>query len=88
MRKIRYDLDIGYPGCNDEGVMEVPDGMCPAEIDEMVNDMAAEYGNSWEGDERLGWSSDMTEEEHEQENESFREGVCGSWQWAREDDDA
>ncbi len=88
MRKIRYDLDIGYPGCNDEGVMEVEDNMTDAEIDDMVNDMAAEHGNSWEGDERLGWWSDMTEEEREEENEYFRENVCGSWQFTTEDDDA
>ena len=85
MRKIKYVLEIGYAGCGDEGVMEVDDNMTDGEIDDMVNDMAMEHASSWEGDERLGWDEDMSEDENEQQTESFYEGVCGSWEFTDEE---
>ena len=87
MRKIDYVLDIGYCGCQDEGTTTVPDDMTDHEIDIMVNDMAVEWAGSWEGDERLGFDPDGSEEEQAQEAEHFYEGVSGSWHWTAEDDE-
>ncbi len=87
MRKIRYNFEIGYAGCDEEGVTVVPDEMTNAEIDEMVYDMAQEYAASWEGDSRLGFEDEMTQEEADEYRDAFYEGVSGSWQWASPDDD-
>lgn len=76
MRYIKYYLDIGYAGCGDEGVTEVGD-MDDAEIDQMVNDMAHEWADSWEGDERLGFGNE--DEDQEEVTTNFREGVSGWW---------
>lgn len=81
MRKIRYQLEIGYCGCSEEDVTEVPDSLTNREIDDMVHDMAMEHASSWEGDERLGWSSDMTDQEYQEETERFYQNVCGSWEF-------
>ncbi len=81
MRRISYKLDIGYSGCQDEGETLVNDDMTNAEISEMVNDMAIEWANSWEGDSRLGWEEEMTEEENEEQTDSFYENVEGSWEF-------
>jgi hypothetical protein len=81
MRKIDYTLDIGFPGCQEEGTMDVPNNMSTAEIDEMVAEMANEYSQSWVGDTRLGFDPDATDEEQEDEEAHFMENVCGSWVW-------
>lgn len=81
MRKISYKLEIGYPSCSDEGEAEVDDNMNNDEIDTMVHDMAQEYGASWEGDERLAWDEEMSEDEYEDATESFYENVEGSWKF-------
>ena len=83
MRKIYYKLDIGYTGCGYEGVSTVADDMPDSEIDEMVNDMALQWAESWEGDSRLGWDDDMTDEEQEQQTEDFYQNVCGSWRFVK-----
>ena len=80
MRKIAYCLSIGFAGCEEEGTIEVADDATDAEIDLMVDEMANEHASSWEGDERLGWHSDMTDEERDEETTSFYEGVDGTWQ--------
>ena len=79
MRQIAYDLDIGYCGCNEEGVMEIEDTMTDKEIDDMVHDMALDHAASWEGDERLGWGSE--DEDQDEITQQFYEGVSGSWRW-------
>ena len=88
MRYIKYNLEIGYYGCNDEGVTTVDDGMTDADIDEMVNDMAQEHAASWEGDERLGFDNfdDVGEDEYQQQVDSFYENVCGSWEFITEEE--
>ena len=65
MRKIAYTIDIGYAGCGHEGVIEVDDDMTDEQIDTMVDDMAHDWASSWEGDERLCWDSEMSDEEYE-----------------------
>ena len=85
MRTIKYNLEIGYCGCNDEGTTTVPDSMSNSDIDQMVYEMAMEHAQGWEGDERLAWDSDMTEEEYDQATEWFYENVCGSWEFVEED---
>lgn len=87
MRTIYYRLEVGYVGCHDEGELEVSDDMTDADIDAMVHEMALEWATTWEGDTRLAWDEDMTEEEHEEATESYYEGVEGSWVWTTEDDD-
>ncbi len=79
MRKIEYKLDIGYCGCGDEGETKTTDDMTDEQIDHMVNDMAHEWASQWEGDIRLCWDEDMTEEEYDEATQSFYEGVSGSW---------
>jgi hypothetical protein len=90
MRYIKYNLEIGYCGCNDEGVLPVPDGMPNNAIDDMVNSMAQEHASSWEGDERLGFTSpddeDYTDELAEQEVEDFYANVDGDWEFITEDE--
>ncbi len=86
MRRIYYDLYYGYVGVGESGEQEVDDDMTDSQIDTMVHEMALEGAQSWEGDERLGWHSDMTDEEYEQETEYFYENVGGSWRWAEEDE--
>ncbi len=81
MPKIKYNLEIGYAGCGDEGETEVDDNMTNDEISVMVNDMAHEWASGWEGDYRLCWDEDMTEEENDQATEHFYEGVDGSWEF-------
>lgn len=78
MRKIRVNLDIGFAGCGHEDIIEVPENMTPAEIDEMVHDMAMDWAQSWEGDERLGWGHE--DEDQEEVTEQFYEGVGGTWE--------
>jgi hypothetical protein len=87
MRKIRYKLDIGYAGCGDEGTETVPDDMTDADIDAMVQDMAQEHAASWEGDNRLCWDEDMSEEDYQDATEHFYEGVCGSWSFVLDGDE-
>ena len=83
MRKIYYELDIGAVGCGDEGVTTVDDDMTDSQIDDMVNQMAHDWADSWEGDERLGFTSPDDEEYSEelavQEAEEFRANVGGWW---------
>ena len=86
MRYIKYGIDIGYCGCGDEGVISVPDNYDDNNIDMMVNDMAHEYADSWEGDQRLGFDDDVSEEEYEQQVEDFRANVSGWWEWATDQD--
>jgi len=87
MRKIYYNLEIGYSGCGDEGILEIGDNETDEEIQEIVNDMASQWASQWDGDTRLGWYEDMTEEEEEEENETFWQSVSGSWRWATPDDE-
>jgi hypothetical protein len=81
MRTIEYELDIGFCGCGDEGTIQVPDDMTNSEIDEMISNMAHEWADSWEGDSRLGFTEDANEATMEEESDSFRENVCGSWKF-------
>lgn len=75
MAKIKYVIDLGFAGCGDEGEEEIDDGMSKEQIDAYVDDMAQEWAQSWEGDERL------YSEWGEEETESFYENVCGSWEY-------
>ena len=86
MRHIVYTIDVGYCGCGDDGIATVTDDMSNADIDNMVNDMAHEHANQWEGDYRLAWDEDMSEEEYEEATDMFYENVCGSWSWATAED--
>jgi len=86
LKYIRYILDISYCGCGDEDVMSVNDNMTDAAIDDMVHDMAMEHATSWEGNERLCWDREMSEEEYEQATEHFYEGVSGSWDYITEEE--
>jgi hypothetical protein len=79
-------LSIGYAGCDEEGILEIDDEMSSDEIEIMIDDMAHEHANSWEGDSRLGWDDEMSKEEYEEECELFRENVEGSWRIATESD--
>ena len=76
MAKIKYVIDLGFAGCGDEGEEEIDDGMSKEQIDAYVHDMAQEWAQSWEGDERLyyEWNDEVTEH--------FYENVYGSWEWA------
>lgn len=84
MRYIHYTLEIGYCGCDDEGVIAVDDDMEHDAIDMMVNDMAQDHASGWEGDSRLGWDDewDVDSEEYEEYTSLFYENVSGSWHWA------
>lgn len=86
MRKIAYELDIGFAGCGDEGVIEVDDNATDREISEMVDDMANEWAQSWEGDSRLGWDDEMSKEEQEEMTQDFYGNVSGSWKDATDED--
>lgn len=81
MARIKYKLEIGYAGCDEEDEIEVDDDMTDEEIQSMIDEMAQEWASSWEGDTRLGWNDEMTEEEYEQECEFFYENVCGYWEY-------
>lgn len=72
MRKIKYKLEVGFCGCDDEDVMEIEGS--DAEIDSIVYEMAQEWATNWEGDQRLydDWDEETVE--------SFYENVCGSWE--------
>lgn len=87
MRYIKYNLEIGYCGCDDEGVTTIPDNYDDGDIDMMVNDMANEHAASWEGDERLGFSydADYDSEEYQEEVDSFYANVSGSWDFITEE---
>lgn len=85
MRWIRYSLEVGFAGCHYQGSMEIDDDMTNEQIDAMVHEMALDNAQSWEGDERLGWDPDQTEEEREQETEFFYENVYGTWEFEEED---
>lgn len=74
--KIFYELDIGYAGCGDEGEIEVDDNMTDKQIDEYVHEMALDWAQSWDGDERLG------DEWDEEGTAQFYENVSGSWRHA------
>ena len=74
MAKIYYELDVGYCGCGDEGVIDVGD-MPEKSYDDLVNEMALEWANQWVGDERL-----MSEEEWKEDEESFWGNVGGTWE--------
>jgi hypothetical protein len=87
MRYIKYNLEIGYAGCDDEGIISVPNDYDNNDIDNMVHDMAMEHASSWEGDERLCWDSDMSEDEYNEATEHFYDGVCGSWEWVTDEED-
>ena len=78
MRKIRYSLEIGFAGCQDEGVMEVDDEISEQEIEDVLNEMALNWASGWEGDERL-----FSEEEWEEEgaSENFYENVYASFEF-------
>lgn len=84
MRYIKYYLDIGYAGCDDEGIIIDAHDMNDAEIDEMVNDMAHDWADSWEGDERLCFGNE--DEDQEEVTADFRAGVSGWWEEATQDD--
>lgn len=84
MKKIAYKIDIGYHGCGDSGTIEVPDDTTDDEINRIVEEMTMEHAASWEGDERLGWGSEMSEEEFEQETEFFYENVSSDWHWVED----
>jgi hypothetical protein len=84
MRTIKFELDIGFCGCGDEGTMTVSDDMTNAEIDEMVHDMAMDHAQSWEGDERLGWGNE--DEDQDEVTEQFYENVGGSWQFVENEE--
>jgi hypothetical protein len=92
LRKIYYELDIGYCGCDDKGIIEVGDDMSDADIDDMVHEMALEHAASWEGDERLGFSNPddfeggYDSDEYQQEVDNFYDNVCGSWRDATPED--
>ena len=73
MRKITYVLSTGFAGCDEEDVMEFEDGTTDAVIDEVVNEMAQEFANGWEGDTRLYSDWD------EQETEDFYDNCYGAW---------
>lgn len=48
--------------------------------------MAIEHANSWEGDERLGWDPEWTEEEEQDYSAQFYENVEGSWEFITDED--
>lgn len=73
--KITYKLEIGFAGCNEEGEIELPDDMGDHEIDLHIGEMAMEYAQMWVGDTRL-----FSEEEWEEGEEQFFEGVYGYWE--------
>jgi hypothetical protein len=85
MRKIKYTLDIGYCGCQEEDTMVIPDDMTDNEIDTMLDEMVHQYADSWEGDSRLGFDPDASEEEQEDHAHSFREGLSGYWEEVADD---
>lgn len=86
MRHIKYHLEIGYCGCDEEGVMPVEDSLTDDNIDEIVDSMAHEHAQAWEGDERLCWDSDMSDEEYIEATEHFYDNVSGSWHWATDEE--
>lgn len=90
MRHIKYYINIGYCGCDEEGVTTVPDNYDDGDIDRMVSDMAYDYAESWEGDTRLGFTDynddDWTEELAKEERDNFYANVGGHWEWATEKD--
>ena len=77
---IYYKLEVGFCGCEDEGVIEVEDGTSDRDLDELVHEMAMEWATNWEGDERLydEWDEDTVE--------TFYENVYGNWRPATEDE--
>lgn len=80
MRKIFYELDIGFCGCGETGVTEVHDHVTDREIDDMVHGMALEHASSWEGDESLGFEAEYGTPESEEEIDNFYANVSGSWE--------
>ena len=71
---IKYHLEVGYCGCDDEGVINIPSDR-EHEIDNIVNDLAMNWAEQWVGDTRL-----MDEEEWEENEENFWGDVGGSWE--------
>lgn len=53
MRKILWEVSVGFAGCGSDGTEEFPDGTPDSVIDQFVWVLAQEEGASWEGDERL-----------------------------------
>lgn len=86
MRKIYYEIDVGYCGCGHEDTTTVDDDMSDGEIDQMVNDLAMDWAQQWEGDERLCWDSEMSSEEYDAATDEFYSGVSGWWRWATDED--
>ena len=83
-RKIAYNLEVGYSGCNDEGEMEVEDNMSDHEITDMVEEMAREHASRWEGDYRLCWHEEMTDEEYDEATEHYYANIYGAWEFVEE----
>lgn len=76
MRKIKYKLEIGFCGCDDEGVMEVTEAEFQR-MDQIIEDMSLEWSSSWEGDTRL------YEEEWDSMSDGYEEyyaNCSGSWE--------
>lgn len=76
-KKVTFFADLGWCGCNDEQTLEVDASMTDKELDNMAWEMACEWSQSWEGDERL-----MSEEEWDElEPGQFEaEFVSGWWE--------
>ena len=83
MRKIEYSLEVGFAGCQDEGITEVQDDMTNAEIDIMIHFMALENAVSWEGDERLYDEEQWANLEFV---EQYYAEIYGTWEFVTEDD--
>lgn len=84
MKKIMYEINLGWAGVGEEDEMEVDDNATDSDIDAMVHEMALECASSWEGDQRL-----MSEEEWEDEDnvQHFYDNASGSWRWVDEPED-
>ena len=74
MAKIYYEIDVGYCGCGNEGVIEVGEAT-DEERNAIVQELANSWAEQWIGDERL-----MSAEEWEESEEYFWEGVGGFWE--------
>lgn len=73
MRYVRYSLEVGFCGCNEEGVMAFDDKDF-VHVQETLDAMAQDHATSWEGDTRL-----YDEEEWAEMADDFYSNVYATW---------
>ncbi len=84
MRYIKYILDVGYAGCNEEDVMALPDDISDVAIEANLYEALQDYAQSMEHvaegyDWEEGW-------ENEEDKEYYYENCNYSWEEITEEE--